>query len=159
MASLLNEQLLRGVHPGLVLLAKTWQVQLGFDVKVLAGVRTDVEQAALYAQGRLSSVPGPVVTFAADATKSPHGMRWVAGRSLGCAMDVCPVDAAGKRWDNSDLYEEMAHWAYRRDNIVWGGRWKTLVDKAHWELLNWKDYPPASTAKPPDMTLVRDESV
>jgi hypothetical protein len=153
MGKLLHEERLRGVHPGLVLLAKTWQIQLAFDVKVTAGVRTDVEQAALYAQGR--TVPGPIVTNAADASKSPHGMRWVAGRALGCAMDVSPTDEHGNIWENPDAYEEMATWAYRRDNIVWGGRWKSLVDKPHWELMAWSSYPPASTAKPPDMSGAR----
>jgi D-alanyl-D-alanine carboxypeptidase len=154
MAKLLHEDRLRGVHPALVLLCKTWQIQLKFDVKVLAGVRTDMEQAALYAQGR--TVPGPVVTNAPDATKSPHGMRWVNGRALGCGIDVCPVDAQGNRWDNTEAYEEMADWANRRAEIEWGGHWTHLVDKAHFEILNWKAYPPATTAKPPDMTDTRD---
>jgi peptidoglycan L-alanyl-D-glutamate endopeptidase CwlK len=153
MALLLHENLLRGVHPALVMLCHTWQAQLKFDVKVLSGVRTDAEQGRLYAQGR--TAPGPQVTNAQDATTSPHGIRWWGDRVFGCAADVCPVDDNGNRWDNPDAYEEMATWAYRRTDIDWGGRWKTLVDKAHWEMAGWRECPAASSSLNPDFTGVR----
>lgn len=153
MGKVLHEERLRQVHPALVLLVRTWQVQCKFDVKVGSGVRTDVEQAELYAQGR--TTPGPIVTNAPNTVMSAHGLRWVNGRAMGCAIDVFPVDGQGARWDNSDAYEEMWMWASRRHDVEWGGRWEKFHDAAHWQILTWKAYPPAPSATPPSLEAVR----
>ena len=110
---LVEEFRLRGVHPQLILLAKTWGVRLPFDVLLTCGVRTNAEQAALYAQGRTK--PGPIVTQAASASLSAHGRRWFNGMAYGCAVDAVPCTGVAGQPNYGDVgaYEAMAQIAER----------------------------------------------
>src|SRR5260370_21875308 len=65
-----GEEKLVGVHPDLVSLVRSASDQLPFDFRVTSGVRSDAEQAALYAQ--VLTAPGPVVTNAPTASSSAH---------------------------------------------------------------------------------------
>lgn len=58
-----------------------WKSNGPFQIVILSGLRTQEQQAALYAQGR--TTPGKIVTNAADASTSPHGR--------GAAIDCVPV--------------------------------------------------------------------
>jgi len=89
MGRIVHEKRLRGVHPQLVLVPKAWGVQLPFDVLITEGVRMDVRQRALYAQGR--STPGQIVTMAETAALTAHGRRLFPGGDIfGCAFDAVP---------------------------------------------------------------------
>lgn len=160
MGSLKKEYLLRGVHPQLVLLAKSWTVQLSFDIEVLSGVRTNAQQAALYAQGR--TAPGKIVTQASTAALTPHGRRFFSGYIYGCAFDAMPLDDEGYiQWfkdgpkqgqatpEGLSRLRMMAIYA-QRQGCVWGGEWTSFPDLDHFQMNNWKDAPPApDTASPP----------
>ena len=142
MGKRLNEVRLRGVHPQLVLMTAAWSVQLPFDIFITSGVRTNAEQAELYAQGRTK--PGPIITQAATAALSAHGRRWFNGTAYGCAVDAVPCTgpAGQPNYNDSGAYEAMAHVAERMQ-LVWGGRWVKFPDRPHFQLLAWKDWPPA----------------
>ena len=150
MGKRINEVRLRGVHPQLVLMTSAWSVQLPFDIFITSGVRTNAEQEALYAQGRTK--PGPIVTQASSAAFSAHGRRWFNGTAYGCAVDAVPCTgpAGQPNYQDRPAYESMAIIAERMQ-LVWGGRWVKFPDEPHFQLLAWKDWPPApDDAPPPD---------
>lgn len=172
MGKLLREERLRGIHPQLVLLAKSWTVQLSFNIEVLSGIRTNAQQAQLYAQGR--TAPGRIVTQASTAVLSPHGRRFFSGNAWGCAFDAMPLDEEGNiQWYPSGHPREgqptpeglgrlrmMAIYA-ERQGVVWGGSWTSFPDLDHFQLMGWKDAPPApdtAPAPPADERVVASEA-
>lgn len=137
-----HEERLKGVHPQLIVLVRAWEVQLPFNILICSGVRTDAQQAALYAQGR--SEPGKIVTNAPTAATSPHGRRWFSGTAYGCAIDAvrCSEDGQTAYWQDLDALRGMAEIAQRL-GLVWGGEWEHLKDWDHFELPEWKLWPHA----------------
>jgi peptidoglycan L-alanyl-D-glutamate endopeptidase CwlK len=141
-----HEERLRGVHPQLVLLAKSWSAELPWDVLIVSGCRTNAEQMALYSQGR--TTPGQIVTNAADAKHSAHGRRWVAGMAVGCAIDAIPCTRLGQpNFKDKTGLVMMAHIA-EGAGLVWGGRWTAIQDEDHFEIPAWQAYSPAEDDAP-----------
>ena len=136
-----HEERLRGVHPQLVLMVKAWEAQMPFHVLICSGVRTDAQQAALYAQGR--TLPGKIVTNAPNAAESPHGRRYFNGEAYGCALDaVRATEHGGALWEDIDSLRQMAE-VSQRLGMTWGGEWKHLKDWDHFELPEWRLWPHA----------------
>src|SRR5689334_4568908 len=162
MGKLMREERLRGVHPQLVLLAKSWTVQLSFNIEILSGVRTNAEQQRLWEQGRTS--PGRIVTQAQTSALSPHGRRFFQGSAWGCAFDAMPLDSEGNiQWDaNGRPTPEgiqrlrMMSITASRQGCVWGGEWTTFPDLDHWQLMDWRKAPAAPDSAP---TPLGDERV
>ena len=136
---------LGGLHPALA----TYMMRildamevLGFPMFVTYGIRSDEEQAALYAKGR--TAPGKIVTNVdGRLKKSMHQLQldgW--GHAVDCAFIDDPETEKIETWDPLqpwDVYGTMGE-AY---GLTWGGRWRTLVDRPHLELsLNWKELRP-----------------
>lgn len=167
MGKLVQEARMRGIHHQLVLLAKSWTVQLSFNIEILSGVRTNAEQARLFAQGR--TAPGKIVTQAATAALSPHGRRFFNGNAYGCAFDAMPLDDAGDiQWyppghpregqptpEGMTRLRMMAVYA-QRQGCVWGGEWTSFPDLDHFQLLAWQSAPPAQDSAP---TPAADERI
>lgn len=146
MGQLLRPERLRGVHFKLVLLAHGFMKSLPFDCLVSSGVRTNEEQAFLYAQGR--NRPGKVVTNAPTASTTAHGRRWVDGKAYGMAMDIWPTDKHGQPlWDDWDKMRQMAS-LVTEGVVEWGGDWKSFPDGSHFEVVGWRTYPPAPDDAP-----------
>lgn len=139
-----NTERLEGQHPSLVAAVTVVldvMDRLGHPMVVTDGVRTLVQQQALYAQGR--TTPGKIVTYANGVArpigtgKSNHQV-WADG--FGHAVDctfVVDLDADGDMddptWDERRpwrLYGEVA----KSQGLKWGGDW-TRPDKPHVELL------------------------
>jgi peptidoglycan L-alanyl-D-glutamate endopeptidase CwlK len=124
---------LAGVHPALinrVRLILDAMATLGHPMLVTDGVRTQAQQQALYAKGR--TAPGSKVTNVDGVrVKSNHQPK---ADGFGHAVDCCFFDERGKpSWAESHpwrLYGEMA----KALGLVWGGDWKSIVDKPHVEL-------------------------
>ena len=94
----------------------------GINVKVICGLRTYGEQAALYAKGR--TVPGPKVTNAKP------GYSW---HNFGMAWDFVVFDANGQPLWDSPLMDRCGVIGEEL-GLEWGGRWKRFQDKPHLQL-------------------------
>jgi len=93
----------------------------GISIRVISGLRSYEEQAALYAQGR--TAPGKKVTNA-RAGYSNH--------NFGIAFDIGVFE--GNRYlPESPKYKAVG--ALGMDlGLEWGGNWKTIVDQPHFQL-------------------------
>ena len=93
----------------------------GYNFKVTSGTRTFDEQAKLYAQGR--TAPGPKVTNARP------GFSW---HNFGLAFDVTLFQG-----DRNPVWEHPAYAIAGRIGkelgLRWGGDFKSLVDRPHFE--------------------------
>jgi peptidoglycan L-alanyl-D-glutamate endopeptidase CwlK len=93
----------------------------GITIRVISGLRSYEEQAALYAQGR--TAPGKKVTNA-RAGYSNH--------NFGIAFDI-GVFEGSKYLPESPKYKAVG--ALGMDlGLEWGGNWKTIVDQPHYQL-------------------------
>lgn len=94
--------------------------ELNITLRISQGLRTIAEQNALYAQGR--TVKGSIVTNAKGG-QSYH--------NFGLAVDLVQLKDNAVNWsfDYSQLQPIAA-----RYGIVWGGTFKSLIDKPHFEL-------------------------
>lgn len=123
-----NEKRVAGLHPPFQALVRAFLAECekaGYRLRVTYGHRTMAEQAALYAQGR--TAPGAKVTNAQPGS-SPH--------NYAAAIDVVFLDSkGGVDWNGpwkaiGDIGEKLG--------LVWGGSFKTLVDRPHFEWAHWR---------------------
>jgi len=100
--------------------AKNMASQRDLDVRIISALRTFAEQDAIYAQGR--TLPGRIVTNA-RAGYSNH--------NFGLAFDIGIFK--GKEYiDDHAFYDELGSLGESL-GLEWGGRWKKLVDKPHYQ--------------------------
>ena len=118
--------------------------QKGIKIRATECLRTAKEQDALYAKGR--TAPGPKVTNASGKdAKSMH--QW------GVAVDiVIDMDADKDRdVDIRDLYNvkllNVVGKIGESIGLEWGGSWKSIVDKPHFQLPDWGSTPVKLKAK------------
>ena len=105
------------------------------QVRIAQGLRTDKEQAALYAIGR--TVKGSKVTNA-KAGQSIH--------NYGLAVDiVLIIDGKTASWDTAKDWDndKVADWyecvkVFAAHGWDWGGNWKTFKDLPHFEKKGYK---------------------
>jgi peptidoglycan L-alanyl-D-glutamate endopeptidase CwlK len=83
----------------------------GIDVLVTCTLRTDAEQAALYAQGRTK--PGTIVTNAKPG-QSLH--------NYACAFDFVPIVHGKPLWDDHGTFEKCGVIGEKL-GLEWSGRW------------------------------------
>ena len=117
-------------HPRLQKLAKELVAaceKQGCPIGIGDCFRTVQEQNRLYAQGRTK--PGPVVTNAPGSTyRSMH--QW------GVAFDVYRKDGKGA-YNESGNYFQRVGAIGKSLGLEWGGDWKSIVDKLHFQLPDW----------------------
>jgi peptidoglycan L-alanyl-D-glutamate endopeptidase CwlK len=124
-----SEKVLATLHPqvqavmrSFLVAAKAIAAKSGLEVKAISGLRTYQEQDALYAKGR--TAPGPVVT------KARGGF---SNHNFGLAIDIGVFSADGKKYfDEHNLYDELGALGQSL-SLEWGGAWKTIVDKPHYQ--------------------------
>lgn len=124
---------LTGVHPDLVRVAEKALSYGLMDFSVAQGVRTEAQQAALYAQGR--SAPGKIVTW---TMQSNHLLQ---SDGYGHALDLVPYVNGAMNWDDLQNFHFLATLMFRAAGelgvrIGWGGHWTKNKDFPHFELLN-----------------------
>jgi peptidoglycan L-alanyl-D-glutamate endopeptidase CwlK len=120
-----SEKNIAGLTPGAQALCREWLARClaeQIPVKVISGLRTYAEQAAIYAKGRTE--PGPKVTNARP------GYSW---HNFGVAWDFVVFDAQGQpQWDSplmtrcGKIAEELG--------LEWGGSWSGFKDIPHIQL-------------------------
>ena len=129
------------LHPRLQAKFKLLQkkcAQEGIKIRATECLRTAKEQDALYAKGR--TAPGSKVTNARGRdAKSMH--QW------GVAVDIVIDMDADKDGDVdiSDLYNvkllNVVGKIGESIGLEWGGSWKSIVDKPHFQLPDWGSTP------------------
>ena len=105
----------------------------GIRILWTQGIRSDEEQAALFAKGR--TAPGQIVTYAATADSTPHGR--------GAALDFAVTLGGKPAWDAAalPLYDLVGAIA-KQEGLEWGGDWPPpKTDKPHLQLPGWKALP------------------
>ena len=118
--------------------------QKGITIRATECLRTAKEQDALYAKGR--TAPGSKVTNASGKdAKSMH--QW------GVAVDIVIDMDADKDGDVDirDLYNvkllNVVGKIGESIGLEWGGSWKSIVDKPHFQLPDWGSTPSKLKAK------------
>ena len=118
--------------------------QKGITIRATECLRTAKEQDALYAKGR--TAPGPKVTNASGKdAKSMH--QW------GVAVDIVIDQDTDKDGDVDirDLYNvklmNVVGKLGQSIGLEWGGSWKSIVDKPHFQLPDWGSTPTKLKAK------------
>jgi hypothetical protein len=101
----------------LIALAK----KAGRSVLVTETVRDDAYQAYLYAQGRTR--PGAIITNSPVPTF--HSVK------AGLAFDVCQ-NVKGREYNDEGFWEIVGAIG-KKIGFTWGGDWKSLVDKPHFQ--------------------------
>ena len=94
----------------------------GEELCLTSSYRSSATQAMLYAQGR--TAPGKIVT------RAPPGYSWHEFRR---AFDVAILEGGRATWPN-----DVPRWAAIGQvgiglGLVWGGNFKTIVDRPHFE--------------------------
>lgn len=114
-----------GVHPQLVAVLEPILDQ--FTMFVVQGVRTVAQQQALYAQGR--TAPGSIVTYKDGVTHKSNHQPHADG--FGHAVDAAFIDA--EPFADAHPWEAYGE-ALEAQGLIWGGRFRGLVDRPHAEL-------------------------
>lgn len=118
--------------------------QKGIKIRATECLRTAKEQDALYAKGRTAT--GPKVTNASGKdAKSMH--QWGVAVDIVIDMDT---DKDGDI-DIRDLYNvkllNVVGKIGESIGLEWGGSWKSIVDKPHFQLPDWGSTPAKLKAK------------
>ena len=99
----------------------------GLQIKIGETLRTTAEQDALYAQGRTK--PGSIVTNAKGSSYSSYH-QW------GTAFDFYRSDGRGAYYDKDGFFNKVGAIGVKI-GLEWGGSWKSIVDKPHFQLPDW----------------------
>lgn len=100
----------------------------GIDLLVTCTLRSNDEQAALYAQGR--TTPGHIVTDAPPG-RSAH--------NYGLALDVVPMVNGKPDWNGSDPVWAQVGALGQAAGLTWlGAPDSPFPEKPHMELTNWR---------------------
>jgi len=92
----------------------------GVKILVTNKLRDSEYQEYLYSLGR--SKPGNIVT----------NMKLIGPHGFGLAYDVVPVVNRKAVWDDNKLWSIIGEEG-RKLGLTWGGNWKSIVDKPHFE--------------------------
>lgn len=126
---------LAGVHPELAQkIARVLSAMnmLGHRMIITDGLRTLEQQQALYAQGRTKGKSGAIVTNADGVKKKSNHQAKNDG--FGHAVDCAFIGADGKpSWADSHPWKAYGE-NCKAVGLVWGGDFKSIVDKPHAEL-------------------------
>ena len=124
-----NEKRIAPLHPPFLAIVRAFLEECekaGHRLRVTHGYRTMDEQAALYAQGRTK--PGAIVT---------HAKPGSSAHNYAAAIDVVFLTKDGKADWNGPWKAIGA--IGEKLGLVWGGNFKTIVDRPHFEWARWRD--------------------
>ena len=99
----------------------------GLKIKIGECVRTVAEQDALYAQGRTTA--GTIVTNA-------KGSSYSSMHQWGIAFDIIRSDGKGSYEDSDGFFTKVGK-VGQSLGLEWGGSFKSIKDKPHFQLPDW----------------------
>jgi len=106
-------------------------------VRITHTLRTMDEQLHLWAKGRKRTPEGWVVVDRTQVvTRARPGQ---SAHNVGAAFDICVV-GHDPYPDDDALWGAYGN-AGESVGLVWGGRWKNIVDKPHFERREWRSLP------------------
>lgn len=132
-------QLLTAIHPALAKKAEQLAEMMelaGHPIQIVQGLRSWVQQADLYAQGRTK--PGPIVT------KAPPGHSW---HEFGLAIDIVPQELlTTPGWEpDSPIWPDLGAKG-KSLGLFWGGDFQSIPDRPHFQLTgSWPESPTDET--------------
>lgn len=100
---------------------------------IVQGTRTIAYQNSLYDQGRKKDKNGKIIgsiVTRAKGGQSPHNFK--------LAVDICPMKDGKLWWDAPDKYWNALGNIAEGMGLVWGGHFKSILDKPHVESPLWK---------------------
>ena len=100
----------------------------GLDWIVTSCRRTIKEQNDLYKQGRTTK--GSIITNAKGG-QSPH--------NFGLAVDCVPMKGTDCWWNAPEGFWETYGAIAESHGLMWGGHFKSILDRPHIEQKNWKE--------------------
>lgn len=121
---------IKKLHPtlqGKISQLKTACEKQGLTIGIGECLRTAAEQDALYAQGRTK--PGKKVT-------NCKGSSYSSMHQWGVAFDFYRNDGKGAYYDKDGFFTKVGKIG-QEIGLEWGGSWKSLVDKPHFQLPDW----------------------
>lgn len=101
----------------------------GIDLLIYCTYRSDVEQAALYAQGRTTK--GRIVTNA-KAGESLHNVK-LNGNPASRAFDAVPLVSGKPMWDPTHPHWQVLGKTARALGLEWAGDWKRFKEYPHFQ--------------------------
>lgn len=100
--------------------------EIGLDIVIIETVRSDERQAYLYKLGREIDIENGIVTNVKIPTF--HNER------VGLAFDIAPLVNGKIPWNGyTNLWNLMGQEG-KKLGLTWGGDWKKIVDKPHFQL-------------------------
>jgi peptidoglycan L-alanyl-D-glutamate endopeptidase CwlK len=120
---LINSRLVKDLHPIVKELCEKHIAaceKRGIRIITTSTLRDNEYQATLYAQGRTKA--GSIVTNMKEI--GPHG--------FGLAYDVVATIAGNAIWNDNAIWKIIGEEG-KKLGLVWGGDWKSISDKPHFE--------------------------
>lgn len=123
---MINSREIKDLHPRLQRLCREHIEacrEQGVMIIVTSTLRDQEYQTKLYNQGR--STPGNIVT----------NMKLLGPHGFGLAYDVAPLAPDGKTilWNDNTKWQVIGAEG-KKLGLTWGGDWKSICDKPHFEL-------------------------
>lgn len=121
---------IKQLHPALqekIRQLKTACEKQDLQICITECLRTAEEQDALYAKGRTR--PGSKVT-------NCKGSSYNSMHQWGVAFDFCRNDGKGAYEDKDGFFTRVGKLGQSL-GLEWGGSWKSITDKPHFQLPNW----------------------
>jgi hypothetical protein len=122
------KQKLLAVHPVLAERANRMAAALALrniPIRLTDGLRTFAEQDVLYAKGRTTHLDQGIVTNAKGG---------FSNHNYGLAVDVVPLVNGQPNWGVSEDVWKAIGEEGRKVGLEWGGDWKKLIDRPHFQL-------------------------
>jgi peptidoglycan L-alanyl-D-glutamate endopeptidase CwlK len=120
---MINSRKIEDLHPVVQDLCRKHIVACkakGVDIQVTNTLRDAEYQESLYSLGRTK--PGNIVT----------NMQLIGPHGFGLAYDVVPVVKGNAVWNDNRLWNIIGEEG-KKLGLTWGGDWKSIVDKPHFE--------------------------
>lgn len=126
---MISSRKLEDLRPEVAALARRFLMTAkreGIDLIVTSTFRDAAAQDALYEQGRTTK--GPIVT---------NARGWASWHQYKVAFDVVPIVGGKLIWNDKKLWDRIGKIGESL-GLEWGGRWKGLVDRPHFQFTQGK---------------------